>query len=165
MHAAIHEAGAVYASARVHDGWFHPVNGRIVPHPPSPQGGHAFAIVGYDAEGFWVQNSWGPGWGDGGIALWEYADWARGITDGWVLRIGVPTPGAFEVRAFAIHAARDGTTDDTAPGRDRRAFRPTSTTDGSTTAGATIPTLRMCIRVPRGKPEDLSEASSTRTAG
>ena len=99
MHAAIHEAGAVYASARVHDGWFNPVGGRIVPHPPSPQGGHAFAIVGYDAEGFWVQNSWGPGWGDGGIALWEYADWARGITDGWVLRIGVPTPGAFEVRA------------------------------------------------------------------
>ena len=41
----------------------------------------------------------GPDWGDGGIALWEYADWARGITDGWVLRIGVPTPGAFEVRA------------------------------------------------------------------
>ena len=61
MHAAIHEAGAVYASARVHDGWFEPVDGRIAPHPPSPQGGHAFAIVGYDAEGFWVQNSWGPG--------------------------------------------------------------------------------------------------------
>lgn len=99
MHAAIHEAGAVYASARVHDGWFDPVNGTIVPHPSSPQGGHAFAIVGYDSEGFWVQNSWGRDWGHGGIARWEYADWARGITDCWVLRIGVPTPGAFEVRA------------------------------------------------------------------
>ena len=99
MHAAIHEAGAVYASARVHDGWFNPVDGRIVPHPPLPQGGHAFAIVGYNAEGFWVQNSWGPSWGHDGIALWEYADWAHGITDCWVLRIGVPTPGAFEVRA------------------------------------------------------------------
>ena len=118
MHAAIHEAGAVCASARVHDGWFNPVNGRIVPHPPSPQGGHAFAIVGYDAEGFWVQNSWGTDWGRRGIALWEYADWARGITDCWVLRIGVPTPGAFEVRArsgFGITKA--GTEPQTTPRR------------------------------------------------
>ena len=98
MHAAIHEAGAVYASARVHNGWFDPVAGRIVPHTPSLQGGHAFAIVGYNAEGFWVQNSWGPNWGDGGIALWEYADWALGIMDCWVLRVGAPTPRAFEVR-------------------------------------------------------------------
>ena len=99
MHAAIHEAGAVCASARVHNGWFNPVKGRIVPQPPLLQGGHAFAIVGYNAEGFLVQNSWGPGWGNDGIALWEYADWARGIADCWVLRIGVPTPSAFEVRA------------------------------------------------------------------
>lgn len=99
MHAAIHEAGAVYTSARVHDGWFNPENGRIVPHSSSPGGGHAFAIVGYNSEGFWVQNSWGPHWGDDGVALWEYADWARGIMDCWVLRIGVPTPNAFEVRA------------------------------------------------------------------
>ena len=70
MHAAIHETGAVYSSARVHTGWYEPMNGRINPQPLLPQGGHAFAIIGYNAEGFWVQNSWGPGWGHDGIALW-----------------------------------------------------------------------------------------------
>jgi hypothetical protein len=43
-----------------------------------------------------VQNSWGSGWGDGGLALWTYADWARSVTDAWVLHIGAPT--AFDVR-------------------------------------------------------------------
>ncbi len=108
MHAAIHEAGAVYVSARVHDGWFDPADGRIEPQPPSPQGGHAFAIIGYNSEGFWVQNSWGPSWGHDGIALWGYADWSRGITDCWVLRIGVPTPSAFEVRARSRFGVTEG---------------------------------------------------------
>ncbi len=52
MHAAIHEAGAVFSSARVHDGWFQARNGRIEPRTPLPHGGHAFAIVGYNAHGF-----------------------------------------------------------------------------------------------------------------
>jgi len=26
-------------------------------------GGHAFAIVAYDKDGFWIQNSWGRRWG------------------------------------------------------------------------------------------------------
>ncbi len=30
---------------------------------------HAFAIVGYDDEGFWIQNSWGTGWGERAGAL------------------------------------------------------------------------------------------------
>ena len=55
-------------------------------------GGHAFAIIGYDQRGFWVQNSWGRGWGLGGRALWTYEDWQQNITDAWVLRLALSTP-------------------------------------------------------------------------
>ena len=63
MHAALTEAGAVYVSARVHDGWFSADGGVITPQPLHPTGGHAFAIVGYTTVGFWVQNSLGIGLG------------------------------------------------------------------------------------------------------
>ena len=55
-------------------------------------GGHAFAIIGYDSRGFWVQNSWGGSWGLRGRALWTYEDWQENITDAWVLRLALPTP-------------------------------------------------------------------------
>ena len=76
-HAAISETGVLYVSAAVHDGWDHPAQGRIAP----AQGAnlHAFAVVGYDSEGFWVQNSWGPGWGSAGLAHWSYKDWDMNI--------------------------------------------------------------------------------------
>lgn len=112
MHAALNEAGAVYASSRVHEGWFDASQGVIEPQPLIPNGGHAFAIVGYDADGFLIQNSWGPGWGNGGLALWTYADWARSVTDAWVLRIGAPTPAAFDVRTrsgFGLAAEKSDT--------------------------------------------------------
>ena len=53
-------------------------------------GGHAFAIVGYDRHGFWIQNSWGPDWGSGGLARVSYADWLENGTDIWVARLGAP---------------------------------------------------------------------------
>ena len=40
-------------------------------------GNLAFAIVGYDGKGFYIQNSWGKSWGDGGVALWLYRGLAR----------------------------------------------------------------------------------------
>ena len=43
--------------------------------PGEPDGGHAFAIVGYTDRGFVVQNSWGPDWGRGGFGILTYADW------------------------------------------------------------------------------------------
>lgn len=67
--AAIAEAGAVVVSAVVHGGWernsVREAGGRIVFDDTSPRlrGGHAFALVGYTAEGFLVQNSEGPKWG------------------------------------------------------------------------------------------------------
>ncbi len=40
------------------------------------RGGHAVALVGYDANHFIVRNSWGTGWGDGGFA-YATLDYAR----------------------------------------------------------------------------------------
>jgi len=94
-HAALNEAGAIYCSASVHTGWenrnINKRTGRI-PFRDKNDGGHAFAIVGYNADGFWVQNSWGRGWGRGGFALWTYEDWQKNIMDAWVVRLGLPTP-------------------------------------------------------------------------
>ena len=55
-------------------------NGRI-PYRSGTIGGHAFAIVGYTEDGFWVQNSWGASWGDNGLALWAYEDWLENVQD------------------------------------------------------------------------------------
>ncbi len=93
-HAALNEVGVIYASAQIHSNWDTPESGRIKPGG-KPAGGHAFAIVGYDDKGFWVLNSWGPSWGQGGIAHWHYTDWAASVMDAWVLQLGVRAPEAF----------------------------------------------------------------------
>jgi len=99
-HVALNEVGAIYVSAGVHDGWYVPSqvqqNGLAVIKPSSvKEGGHAFAIVGYNAQGFIVQNSWGKKWGSKGFALWLYEDWLENINDGWVFRLAIPTPNLF----------------------------------------------------------------------
>ncbi len=99
-HAALNEVDAIYVSARVHSGWFNPKSDSghrlaIIQPNPEPAGGHAFAIVGYNAIGFIVQNSWGEDWGTDGFAIWQYADWQTDVSDGWVFRLGVPTPTIF----------------------------------------------------------------------
>lgn len=105
-HSAIAEVGAIIVSAQIHDGWSKPMSsdgrrGVIDWAPDKPiSGGHAFAVIGYDDSGFIVLNSWGPRWGGfaarPGIAHWSYADWAANVLDAWVLRLGVPTPAAFD---------------------------------------------------------------------
>lgn len=97
-HAALNEVDAVYVSARLHTGWLNPVSRKslaLIPQSDIPMMGHAFAIVGYDDDGFIVQNSWGPEWGTDGFAVWRYEDWQASISDGWVFRLGVPTPQIF----------------------------------------------------------------------
>jgi len=92
-HAAINEAGALYVSARVHKGWQrgNAKNGTI-PFKSDSIGSHAFAIVGYNRQGFWIQNSWGENWGDRGVALWTYEDWLENVRDAWVVRLAISTP-------------------------------------------------------------------------
>jgi len=93
MHSAISEVGVLYATATVHDGWDRVrANGAIeyVPETSMITGGHAFAIVAYDREGFWIQNSWGKDWGRGGFGHVNYDDWLAHGSDVWVARLGAP---------------------------------------------------------------------------
>jgi hypothetical protein len=108
MHSAIAEVGVLYATATVHRGWdaVGP-DGRI---PPDDRitGGHAFAIVAYDSEGFWLQNSWGRGWGRSGLARVSYDDWLKNGTDVWVARLGAPVALRAVSSAAAAHAPTAG---------------------------------------------------------
>lgn len=104
MQAAISQHGALFVSAFTHDGWHldqpdkrppqklsHASLPRIVfDGRPSQSGGHAFALVGFNAQGFIVQNSWGDRWGAGGFAVLSYLDWLANGMDAWVMALGVP---------------------------------------------------------------------------
>lgn len=119
--AAINEVGAMVVSAIIHTGWnkleLNPKNSvsmqplepahvlapNLIPEVKQAHeylGGHAFAVVGYDDEGFYVLNSWGDNWGRvldsddipinpgiPGVAIWRYADWSAHVFDGWVFRL------------------------------------------------------------------------------
>lgn len=103
MQAAIHEVGAIYVSAQVHAGWdigfssYPP----IIKERAGEKGGHAFAMVGYNPDGFIVQNSWGPGWGFHGFAVLPYSDWVQHGMDAWVAVIGAPVNPKPQAAAIA----------------------------------------------------------------
>jgi hypothetical protein len=98
IQAAIYEVGAVYVSADVHAGWdakrwntsADDIAVITVGNPKSV-GGHAFALVGYTADGFIVQNSWSASWATGGFAILTYDDWVERGDDAWVAALGAPT--------------------------------------------------------------------------
>ncbi|MFY9479865.1 MAG: C1 family peptidase [Aquabacterium sp.] len=102
LQAAIQEVGAVYVSAFTHDGWSEiphqaksPANHAALPvipfdGRPSETDGHAFALWGFNAQGFAIQNPWGTGWGVGGFAILTYGDWLANAMDAWVVAMGVP---------------------------------------------------------------------------
>lgn len=121
MHNAMAEVGILYASSNVHENWKKPVKrkkntGRnnvndyeyVVEFDSDNYhilGGHAFSIVAYDQDGFWIQNSWGEDWGDKGFAKIFYDDWLLNGTDVWVVRLGVPVnilSGDARSSAFSI---------------------------------------------------------------
>jgi predicted chitinase len=104
MQAAVLQTHAIYVSAFTHAGWDKlvkdepsdaaPTHGKLEVIPwdgrPSKQAGHAFAIVGFNAKGFVIQNSWGARFGVGGFAVLSYADWLANGMDAWVACLGVP---------------------------------------------------------------------------
>lgn len=102
LQAAILQVGAIYVSAFTHDGWSAPTvsKRKVISHDSLPviafdgqrsqDGGHAFALVGFNTRGFIVQNSWGEDWGHGGFAILSYADWFTNGMDAWVAALGVP---------------------------------------------------------------------------
>jgi len=96
-HAALCQAEVIYVSADVHGGWSNPDKGGAIKYAPNTvvDGGHAFAIVGYNEKGFWVQNSWGEDWGTKGLALWTYEDWLDNVVDAWAVRLALPVPQVF----------------------------------------------------------------------
>ncbi|MEW5871154.1 MAG: C1 family peptidase [Chloroflexota bacterium] len=117
MHSALAEVGILFASAWVHSGWVAPDEDGRIPYEKSYtlMGGHAFALVGYDERGFWLQNSWGPDWGAGGFARLSYDDWLANGADVWVARLGVPVslriaestavtiaPGATQTKSYSF---------------------------------------------------------------
>lgn len=121
MHIALAETGVLVASAFTHSGWDLLLNEKAVPGPTDPSQlslikyqsgardqGHAFAIVGYNRDGFIVQNSWGPKWGRGGFAVLRYQDWLENAMDCWVVQLGVVTAEHDDVaRAPSLRYQRD----------------------------------------------------------
>ncbi len=101
LHTAITEAGVLFASANVHAGWDAPGKDGRIARGDRMLGGHAFAIVAYDGDGLWIQNSWSRKWGLEGFGHIAYDDWLANGTDAWVARLGVPVR-----RATAAQPAR-----------------------------------------------------------
>ncbi|THJ24742.1 MAG: peptidase C1A papain [Nitrospira sp. CG24E] len=107
MHVALNEIGILYASAVCHSGWEEGLKKRsqskgrywVIPHRKAglSDGGHAFAIVGYNQDGFIVHNSWGSGWGMRGRAVLLYEDWLDHAMDCWVAQLGVVTELHLEI--------------------------------------------------------------------
>jgi hypothetical protein len=117
MHVALNEIGVLYASAICHAGWDEgfsvssPSKGgywTIPPRKASPSdGGHAFAIVGYNREGFLIQNSWGEDWASAGCAVLTYDDWIDNAMDCWVAQLGVVTELHLEIaKSKTLRTAR-----------------------------------------------------------
>lgn len=93
---ALASGHALFAAARFHVGWYRlflpGVDPTIRRRPDDDdKGGHAFAIVGYDDDGLWIHNSWGPEWGAEGYARLPYDDWLERSLDAWVVDVGTPT--------------------------------------------------------------------------
>lgn len=104
MHAALAEVGILYASASVHAGWQKVGRDGRIKLSSEILGGHAFAIVAYDEDGFWIQNSWGEDWGHEGFCHVSYDDWLANGTDVWVARLGAPVRIAAAGRAAMAEA-------------------------------------------------------------
>lgn len=105
MHSAITEVGALYVSSNVHSGWDNVGKDGRIQLVDDNVGGHAFALVAYDENGFWLQNSWGSSWGHSGFGHVTYEDWLQNGTDAWVARLAVavelPTRRANQSAVFA----------------------------------------------------------------
>lgn len=108
MHTAIAEAGILYATCMVHEGWQDVGPDGHIELSDKLLGGHAFAIVAYDELGFWLQNSWGDDWGCRGFAHISYDDWLRNGTDVWVARLVAPVTLQLAESTACAHAATAG---------------------------------------------------------
>ena len=108
MHSALAEVGILFATGTVHEGWDQVDAKGNIAWPQPLSGGHAFAIVAYDSEGFWIQNSWSDKWGRAGFGRISYDDWLANSTDVWVARLGAPVMLRQNQSAAIAHSAAAG---------------------------------------------------------
>jgi hypothetical protein len=120
MHVALNEVGVLYGSAACHDGWDKGFSAKshsrskggrwtIPPKKAAPgDGGHAFAVIGYNGDGFIIQNSWNTGWGTRGRAILTYEDWLDNAMDCWVAQLGVMTDLHLEIAQSPTLRVRAG---------------------------------------------------------
>jgi hypothetical protein len=102
IQSALCEVGALYVSAAIHDGWWRLNNIKDraikdiekdfpkIEYDNFSIGNHAFVIIGYNRQGFIIQNSWGKSWGNCGFAILSYQEWLTNGLDVWVAVMGVP---------------------------------------------------------------------------
>lgn len=102
MKEVLNDGEVLYASAVMHEGWFRLfLPGEIViskNDDHESKGGHAFLIVGYDERGFWIHNSWGSNWGEGGYGVLAYEDWLQNAQDVWAIN-GIESRGSATAQA------------------------------------------------------------------
>jgi predicted alpha/beta hydrolase family esterase len=108
MHSAITEVGVLFTTSNVHQGWSQPGEDGLIEYSDTQLGAHAFAVVGYDKRGFWIQNSWGDEWGYHGFACISYDDWLQNATDVWVARLGAPIELKKSSSTAVAHSASAG---------------------------------------------------------
>ncbi|MBL8265774.1 C1 family peptidase [Steroidobacter sp.] len=108
LHAAIAEVGVLFATSNVHQGWAEPSDDGLIEYSDTMLGAHAFAVVGYDKHGVWIQNSWGEEWGNEGFACISYDDWLQNATDVWVARLGAPIELKRSGSTAVAHSASAG---------------------------------------------------------
>lgn len=171
MRMAIRAAGAVIVTADVHDGWKALDRCRI-PYdpadPPALRRRHAFAVTGYDADGFIIKNARGPKWGGyrnrPGHALWTFDDWADTCRDAWVIRLAPPgdkafavsaatagqlaTPRRLELLGHILHAERTGLVEDGTLGLGARGVAETAAYLDSPEARARYSRLMLVFHEP-----------------
>ena len=105
MHSALAEVGVLYVTCTVHAGWNDVGANGAITQSSTITGGHAFAVVAFDDQGFWLQNSWGRSWGRHGFARISYDDWLENGTDTWVARLGAPVTLRKLESIASVHAA------------------------------------------------------------
>ena len=70
----VHKYDFVHAGFSITTGWYScNQSDPVIKHTSIPCGGHAVLVVGYDQDGAYIQNSWGPEWGSKGFGVLPWA--------------------------------------------------------------------------------------------
>ena len=132
-------------------------------------GGHMVAAYGYDAQGVYIRNSWGAGWGNGGDAHLSWSFVTKAATGGYAVNgittPAVPVPMAPTVGALSALKAAPGTSVTvTGAGLSTATAVSFGGTDATFTAQTTNGLTRLVAVVPARAP-GVVEVTVTNPAG